>query len=108
MQPVGNLAVFEPRDVHEERYAVISRQAVHDTVNLFSVVAVVCNVIAEILLLVKMIKIVGVVYECLVTHLLAVVVYKDVAHDCVYPPFEIRVGRVLVHVSECFKRGFLQ
>ena len=48
-------------------------------------------------------KVVGVVNECLVTHLLAVVVDEYVAHYGIYPPFEIGVWSVFVHVAQCFQ-----
>ena len=98
LKPFGDFAVLESRYMHEERYAVVAWQAMHDAVNLLAVVVVLGGVVLELPRLVYVEQIVGVVDKCLVTDLLAVVVYEDIAHDGVYPPFEICVGGILFHV----------
>ena len=93
-EPFGNLAVFEARQVHEEGDAILARQAVHNLVYLLAVVVVFGYVAVEILRAVYVKKIISVVYECLVAHHLAVVVYEYIAHYGIYPAFEIGVGNV--------------
>jgi hypothetical protein len=44
-------------------------------------------------------EVVGMVYECLVTYYLAVVVYENVTHYGINPSLEVRVGSVFVHVA---------
>ena len=44
-QTVGYLTVFEPRYVHQERYAIVTRQAVDNSVNFLCIVVVVGNVV---------------------------------------------------------------
>ena len=100
-QAVGNLAVFETRDMHKKRNPVIAWQTIYDTVYLLAVVGVLCYVVLELLGLVYVKEIVCVVNECLVTYHLAVVVYENVAHYGVYPTFEICVGRVFLHIAQC-------
>ena len=72
-----------------------------NTVNLLAVIAVFRNVVLEFFWLVYVKKIVSVVDESLVAHHLAVVVNKDIAHNGIYPPFEICVRGVFVHVAKC-------
>ena len=85
--------------MHQERYAVVARQAIYDTVNLLAVVTVLGNIVLELLWLVDVKEIVGVVDESLVAYHLAVVVDEDVTHYGIYPSFEIRVRGVFVHVA---------
>ena len=107
-EPLGNLAVLEPGYVHEERYAVLARQAVHHAVYLLAVVVVLCGILLELPRLVYVEQVVGMVDKCLVTHLLAVVVDEDVAHDGIYPSLEVGVGGILVHVTKRLQRRLLQ
>ena len=107
-QPVGNLTVFEPGQVHQERYAVVARQAVYHPENLLAVVVVLGGVVLELMWLVYVEQVVRVVHECLVTYFLAVVVDEDIPHYGVYPSLEIGIGGVFVHVAECLQRCFLQ
>ena len=89
--------------MHKERYAVVARKTVYNTVYLLAVIVVLCCIVLELVRLVYVEKVVGVVNECLVTHLLAVVVDEYVAHYGIYPPFEIGVWSVFVHVAQCFQ-----
>ena len=108
LQPIGDFAVLESRYMHQERYAVVAWQAVHDAVNLLAVVVILGCVVLELPRLVYVEQIVGVVDKCLVAYLLAVVVYENIPHDGIYPPFEIGVGSILLHIAQSFQRGFLQ
>ena len=85
--------------MHEKRDTVITRQTVDYTIYLFRIVTVIGNVVIGLARLVYMKHIVGMINKYLVTHLLAVVVYEDVPHYGIHPPFEIRTGRIFVHVA---------
>ena len=102
-EPLGNLAVFKARNVHKKGNAVLAWQAVHNTVNLFTVVIILCYIIIELLGAVHVEKIIGVVDKCLVAYLFAVVVYENIAHNGIYPPFEIGVGSIFVHITKRFQ-----
>ena len=45
---------------------------------------------------VQMIKIIGLIDECLVANYFTVVVDKDIAHDGIHPSFEICVGHIFI------------
>ena len=94
--------------MHKEWDTVIPWQAVYHPVDFLAVVAVLGNVILEFTRLVDVEKIVGVIDERLVTHLFAVVVYKDVPHYGIYPAFKVRVGGIFVHIAQCLQRRLLQ
>ena len=87
--------------MHKERYAVITRKTVNDTVNLFRVVSIIGDVVIKLLRTVDVEKVVGCIDKDLVARLLAVVVYEDIAHYRVDPALEISPRRVLVHVTQC-------
>ena len=57
---------------------------------------------------VQVIEIVRGIHESLVTHHFAVIVDEDIAHDGVYPSFEISIGRILLFVIQSFQGCFLQ
>ena len=97
----GYLAILEAREVHEERDAIVARQAVYNAVNLLCVVIVVGNVLLRFVKAVDMELVVGLVNEYLVPDLLAIVVDEDVAHYRVDPPLEIGVRGILVHITQC-------
>ena len=98
VKPFGYFAVLESRNVHQKRNTVVPWQFVYDAVYLLAVIIVLGCILLELPWMIDVKKIVGVVDECLVTDLLAVVIYEDIAHDGVYPPFEICVGGILFHV----------
>lgn len=100
LQPIGDFAVLESRYMHQERYAVVAWQAVHDAVDLLAVIVVLGCVVLELPRLVYVEQIVGVVDKCLVAYLLAVVVYEDVAHNGIYPSLEIGVRGIFIHVAK--------
>ena len=98
---VGNLAILEAGNMHEERYAVITRKTVNDTVNLFRVVSIIGDVVVKLLRTVDVEKVVGSVNKDLVARLLAVVVDEDIAHYRVDPALEISPGGIFIHITQC-------
>jgi hypothetical protein len=107
-QPLGYLAVLESGEVHEERYPVITRQTMHDTIYLLAVIAVLGNVVLEFTRLVYMEQIVSMVNERLVTDLFPVIVYEYIAHYGIHPSLKVRVRGILVHISQSLQRCLLQ
>ena len=98
---VGNLAILETREMHEERNAIVARQAVHHTVNLLCVIAVVGDVLLRLVQTVDVELVVGLVHEYLVPYLLTIVIDEDVAHYRIDPPLEIGVRGIFVHITQC-------
>ena len=102
-KPFGYFAVLETRNVHKEWNAIVARQGIYHAVYLLAVVIVLGNVVVELLRAVNVKKIVGVIDKCLVAHHLAVVVYEYISHYGIYPPFEICIGGVFIHIVKCFQ-----
>lgn len=107
-ETVGYLAVLEARNVHKERDAVVTRQAVDNAIYLLCIVSVVGDVIVALTRSIDMEQIVGMVDKYLVAHLLAIVVDEYVAHYGIHPALEVCPGRILVHITQRLKRCFLQ
>ena len=98
---LGNLAILETGEVHEERDAIVARQAVHNAVNLLCVVIVVGDILLRFVQAVYVKLVIGLVNEYLVPYLLAIVVDEDVAHYRIDPPLEIGARCILVHITQC-------
>ena len=94
--------------MHGERDLVLARQGVDNAVHLFQVVCAFGTFESSVARQVQVVEVVGLVNERLVAHYFAVVVYEDIAHDGVYPSFEVGVGRVFIFVVQGFQRGFLK
>lgn len=80
----------------------------YDAVYLLTVVIVLGCVALELARMVYVEQVVRVVNEGLVANLLAVVVYENVPHDSIYPPFEVGVWCILVHVGQSLQGRLLQ
>ena len=93
--PKGNpsfsaiFAVFEAGDMHGEGNLVLPWKGVDNAVHLFQVICAFCAFKSGVTRQVQVIEIVRGIHESLVTHHFAVIVDEDIAHDGVYPSFEI-------------------
>lgn len=94
--------------MHQERNTVITRQAMHNAVNLLCIVIVVGDIIIKFSRAVKMKQVIGLVNKYLVPHLLTVIVDEDVPHYCVHPSLEICTRSKFIHIAQRLKRCFLQ
>ena len=86
--------------MHEERYPIVTWQAMNNAVYLFAVIAVLGDIIIVFTRLIYMKEIVGVVDKSLITHLLTIVVYKNITHYGIYPTFEIGIRGIINKILE--------
>ena len=98
---LGNLAILETGEVHEERDAIVARQAVHNAVNLLCVVIVVGDILLRFVQAINMELVVGLVHENLVPNLLTIIIDEDVAHYRIDPPLEISTRGIFIHITQC-------
>lgn len=94
--------------MHGEGNLVLPWKGVDNAVHLFQVICAFCAFKSGVARQVQVIEIVRGIHESLVTHHFAVIVDEDIAHDGVYPSFEISIGRILLFVIQSFQGCFLQ
>ena len=99
---------LKPETVHGEGNLVLPWKGVDNAVHLFQVICAFCAFKSGVARQVQVIEIVRGIHESLVTHHFAVIVDEDIAHDGVYPSFEISIGRILLFVIQSFQGCFLQ
>ena len=81
VQLFSDFAVLEAGNVHSERNSIFFRERVDYPMHFFQVVRSFRTFKAGVLRQVQMIKIIGLIDECLVANYFTVVVDKDIAHD---------------------------